>query len=101
MYPVVTDTKDMVADLLTKAATAKVCDLITPQLMGHEEWHSVTPDDRNVKPGVCKVCISTDLTFTQDKDSYTWHGLCNACGSITSSDSAYSDRNILSSHRAW
>ena len=40
-------------------------------------------EDKDVKPGVCKQCISADLTFTFSDSEMRWQGLCNSCGTIT------------------
>ena len=56
---------------------------LVPQLMGHEVWTAFASEDKDVKPGVCKQCISADLTFSFSDSEMRWQGLCNSCGTIT------------------
>ena len=51
--------------------------------MGHEVWTAFANEDKDVKPGVCKQCISADLTFSFSDSEMRWQGLCNSCGTIT------------------
>ena len=49
----------------------------------HTIWIAFSKEDKDVKPGVCKQCISADLTFTFSDSEMRWQGLCNSCGTIT------------------
>ena len=64
IYPCSTPTMDMVSDLNTKASSCKDRERLVPQLMGHAAWTSFNREDKDVKPGVCKQCISADLAFS-------------------------------------
>ena len=73
----------VVSDLNTKACSCKDRERLVPQLMGHSIWTAFSKEDKDVKPGVCKQCISADLTFTFSDSEMRWQGLCNSCGTIT------------------
>ena len=83
IYPCSTPTMDMVSDLNTKACSCKDRARLVPQLMGHQAWAAFANEDKDVKPGVCKQCISADLVFTFSDSEQRWQGLCNSCGTIT------------------
>ena len=83
IYPCSTPTMDMVSDLNTKASSCKDRERLVPQLMGHAVWTSFNKEDKDVKPGVCKQCISADLAFSFSDSEQRWQGLCNSCGTVT------------------
>ena len=51
--------------------------------MGHTVWTAFSKEDKDIKPGVCKQCISADLSFTFSDSEMRWQGLCNSCGTVT------------------
>ena len=83
IYPCSTPTMDMVSDLNTKACSCKDRERLVPQLMGHTVWTAFSKEDKDIKPGVCKQCISADLSFTFSDSEMRWQGLCNSCGTVT------------------
>ena len=81
ILPQSVDTKDMCSDHATKATCPKDRERTMPQLMGQREWVSFQNEHMQAKPGVCKHCISSDLTHSRDGD--TWVAVCNLCGTVT------------------
>ena len=79
-----TDTKDCIADMLTKQGPPADKRRLMPQLMGEVEWAAFAKvKDLLFKPGVCRHCLSRDLHTEMDEDKQRWYGLCNLCGTIT------------------
>ena len=84
LYTADTDTKDMIADIQTKAV--KVADFVRlePQFRGVKEWVGLKHLPDRLRPACCRHCTGKDLEHMYDSyDELRWFAVCGTCGSVT------------------